>query len=58
MNSKSPYLKTDPEENNSEFLSYLVENGGPELQDYDKFTSIVNSLHNDEVDDFRVKSPG
>ena len=55
MNSKSPFLKNDPEENNSEFLKYLVENGGPELQDYDKFTSIVNSLNHDEVDDFRVK---
>ncbi len=55
MNSKTLFLKNDPEENNSEFLKYLVENGGPELQDYDKFTSIVNSLNHDEVDDFRVK---
>jgi len=55
MNSKTFFLKNDPEENNSEFLKYLVETGGPELQDYDKFTSIVNSLPNDEVDDFRVK---
>ena len=55
MNSKSLFLTNDPEENKSEFLTYLVENGGPELQDYDRFTSIVNSLDNAEVDDFRVK---
>ena len=26
------------------FLKYLVETGGPELWDYDKFTSVVDNL--------------
>lgn len=44
---------TDPEV--SEFLKYLIENGGPELQDYDKFTSLVNSVDSEDVDNFREK---
>src|SRR5450759_91627 len=55
MNSKSLFLKNDPEENNSEFLKYLIETGGPELLDYKQFTSIVNSLNIDEIEDFREK---
>jgi 2-polyprenyl-3-methyl-5-hydroxy-6-metoxy-1,4-benzoquinol methylase len=43
-----------PEEN-SEFLKYLVENGGPELHDYEEFTSIVNKLEPANVDSFRDK---
>jgi ubiquinone/menaquinone biosynthesis C-methylase UbiE len=39
----------------SEFLNYLIEKGGPELQDYEKFTSIVNSLEPADVDSFRQK---
>jgi hypothetical protein len=35
------------------FLKYLVEIGGPELHDYDAFTSIVNSLNPSYIDEFR-----
>ena len=35
------------------FLKYLVEIGGPELHDYDTFTSIVNSLNPFYIDEFR-----
>jgi len=35
------------------FLKYLVETGGPELWDYDKFTSVVDNLDPSQVDDFR-----
>jgi extracellular factor (EF) 3-hydroxypalmitic acid methyl ester biosynthesis protein len=55
MNNQPPILKNDLEEKISEFLEYLIENGGPELQDYDKFTSIVNRLIPDQVDIFREK---
>ena len=37
-------MENHEEQEVSEFLNYLIENGGPELQDYEKFTSIVNSL--------------
>ena len=37
----------------TEFLKYLINNGGPELQDYEKFTTIVNNLDPICVDDFR-----
>lgn len=36
-----------------EFVSYLIEKGGPEPQDYSKFTSIVNNLDFSEIADFR-----
>lgn len=36
-----------------EFINYLIEKGGPELQDYSEFTSIVNNLDTDDIDDFR-----
>jgi extracellular factor (EF) 3-hydroxypalmitic acid methyl ester biosynthesis protein len=41
------------EEKATAFLEYLVNNGGPELDDYERFTSIVNNLHQHEVDNFR-----
>lgn len=37
-----------------EFISYLIKKGGPEPDDYIKFTSIVNTLGNEEVDYFRT----
>jgi len=55
MNSKSLFLKNDPEENNSEFLNYLIENGGPEPEDYEEFASIVNNMNSADIDDFREK---
>jgi len=54
-NSKFLILKNDLDVEVSEFLDYLIENGGPELPDYDKFTSIVNNLEPVEIDDFRNK---
>jgi hypothetical protein len=53
MNTKPLVLNKDLEENISAFLKYLLKNGGPELQEYEKFTSIVNSLDASDVDDFR-----
>jgi extracellular factor (EF) 3-hydroxypalmitic acid methyl ester biosynthesis protein len=46
-------MNTDTEPEVSEFLNYLIEKGGPELQDYEKFTSIVNSVEPEDVDNFR-----
>jgi len=36
-----------------EFISYLIEKGGPEPHDYSKFTSIVNNLDFSEISEFR-----
>ncbi len=35
------------------FLTYLVDNGGPELRDYEEFTSLVNTLDPKYLDEFR-----
>jgi extracellular factor (EF) 3-hydroxypalmitic acid methyl ester biosynthesis protein len=35
------------------FIKYLVETGGPELHDFDKFTSIVNNIEEKSIDSFR-----
>jgi extracellular factor (EF) 3-hydroxypalmitic acid methyl ester biosynthesis protein len=55
MNSKPLILKNDLDDKVSEFLEYLLEYGGPKLQDYEKFTLIVNSLDPADVDEFREK---
>jgi hypothetical protein len=55
MNNTPLALTHDLQERISEFLDYLVENGGPELKDYELFTSIVNKLSPDEIDYFREK---
>lgn len=55
MNTKSLIMQNDTDPEVSEFLKYLIENGGPELQDYDKFTSLVNSVDSEDVDNFREK---
>jgi extracellular factor (EF) 3-hydroxypalmitic acid methyl ester biosynthesis protein len=39
----------------SEFLSFLIKKGGPDPQDYEIFTSIVNNLDPLYIDDFREK---
>jgi extracellular factor (EF) 3-hydroxypalmitic acid methyl ester biosynthesis protein len=39
----------------NEYLKFLIEKGGPEPSDYEKFTSIVNNLKLEEVDEFREK---
>lgn len=36
------------------FLYNLVKTGGPEIHDYTKFTSVINSLSPSQVDDFRL----
>jgi extracellular factor (EF) 3-hydroxypalmitic acid methyl ester biosynthesis protein len=41
------------ETDNKNFLKYLVESGGPELKDYDKFTSVIDNLSQEQVADFR-----
>jgi len=35
------------------FLKKLVESGGPELHDYEKFTSLIDNLNPARVEDFR-----
>ncbi len=35
------------------FLKSLVESGGPELEDYGKFTDLIDNLSPEQVDDFR-----
>jgi extracellular factor (EF) 3-hydroxypalmitic acid methyl ester biosynthesis protein len=51
--AKAPKFKNDHEEQVSEFLDYLIENGGPDPEDYEKFTSIVNEMNPSEIIDFR-----
>lgn len=36
------------------YLKDLIESGGPELHDYNKFTSVINCLSPSQVDDFRL----
>jgi hypothetical protein len=55
MNNKPNESKNDLDHKVSEFLQYLIENGGPEPYDYQKFTSIVNNLDFKNVEDFREK---
>ena len=55
MSINSIALQNNLDEKISEFLDYLLLNGGPELQDYEKFTSIVNKLLPNEVDYFRER---
>ena len=53
MKAKLSEVKTDPCVKVSEYLKFLINKGGPEPQDYEKFTSIINNLKPDEVDSFR-----
>ncbi len=39
----------------SDFINYLIKNGGPEPQEYEEFTSIANNLDPAGIDDFREK---
>ena len=43
----------DPDKESLNYLNYLVSIGGPELEDYEHFTSVVNNLEPDEINDFR-----
>jgi len=55
MNNRPLAIEKEQVQDVTDFLNHLIENGGPELQDYDKFTSIVNNLKSEEVDSFRQK---
>jgi hypothetical protein len=46
-------FKNDPDGKVSEFLNYLIENGGPEVHDYKEFTSVIDNLDPSDIDDFR-----
>jgi 2-polyprenyl-3-methyl-5-hydroxy-6-metoxy-1,4-benzoquinol methylase len=53
MNNKPLGNISYSEDKSSAFLKYLVNNGGPDLADYERFTSIVNNLVPDQIDNFR-----
>jgi extracellular factor (EF) 3-hydroxypalmitic acid methyl ester biosynthesis protein len=53
MNSRPIDSEKDIDLKVSEFLKVLIRNGGPDLHDYEEFTSIVNRLDESEVDNFR-----
>lgn len=53
MSKKLLELKKDLRSRNSEFISYLLENGGPAPEDYEQFISIVNNLDITEIEGFR-----
>jgi extracellular factor (EF) 3-hydroxypalmitic acid methyl ester biosynthesis protein len=55
MIAKTINVKNVIDDKVTDFLNYLIEKGGPEPQDYDEFTSIVNKLDTEEVDEFREK---
>ncbi len=55
MITKSIVMNNILDKKITDFLDYLLVNGGPELQDYEKFTSIVNKLKPEELGDFREK---
>ena len=53
MNRRPVEFKND--EKVSEFLDYLIKNGGPEPYDYEEFSSIINKLDPADINDFREK---
>jgi hypothetical protein len=53
MNNKTLGQSIVNVDKSTSFLEYLVKNGGPDLDEYERFTSIVNNLGPDEVDYFR-----
>ncbi len=55
MKNISPDKKNKQDENVSEFLKYLINKGGPEPQEYEMLTSIVNNLSPEEIEEFREK---
>jgi hypothetical protein len=55
MNTKPFIVENNQEPEVSDFLYNLIENGGPEFHEYEKFTSIVNNLDPADVDNFRQK---
>jgi hypothetical protein len=55
MNGNPLVSKTNYDDKSSDFLNNLIQKGGPEPQDYKKFTDIVNSLDSAGIDAFREK---
>lgn len=53
MNTNPLLMNPGPEPEVDDFLSDLIKKGGPEPQDYEKFTSLVNNLEPEEIDIFR-----
>jgi len=47
--------KNELDEKSSDFLHYLIKNGGPEPQHYEEFASIANNLDTAYIEDFREK---
>ena len=55
MNTKPIEFENDLDDKVLEFLDNLIKNGGPQPDEYEEFTSIVNNLTTEEVDCFREK---
>jgi extracellular factor (EF) 3-hydroxypalmitic acid methyl ester biosynthesis protein len=55
MNRKPLDWNYDFDEKRNEFIKFLIDNGGPEPSEYERFTSIVNDLKPEKVDDFRER---
>jgi 2-polyprenyl-3-methyl-5-hydroxy-6-metoxy-1,4-benzoquinol methylase len=55
MNRKPLEWSYGLDEKINDYLEFLIENGGPEPSEYEKFTSLVNNLKPEEVDDFRER---
>ena len=53
MNSNPIAVKKGLEEKASAFLKYIIANGGPQSHDYKEFSSVVDNLKSEEVEDFR-----
>ncbi|MBL7113622.1 MAG: class I SAM-dependent methyltransferase [Bacteroidales bacterium] len=46
-------IKNQISEGTLSFLRYLIRNGGPDMQDYEQFTNIVDNLDTHLIDNFR-----
>lgn len=55
MNRKPLEWSYGLDEKINDYLKFLIENGGPEPSEYEKFISLVNNLKPEEVDDFRER---
>jgi extracellular factor (EF) 3-hydroxypalmitic acid methyl ester biosynthesis protein len=55
MDNRPIEFKNELDEKVSEFLNYLIGNGGPDPHHYEEFTSIVNNLEPYEIDVFRER---
>jgi extracellular factor (EF) 3-hydroxypalmitic acid methyl ester biosynthesis protein len=53
MNKKALFIKNNKDKNSQEFINQVINNGGPESDEYEAFTTIVNRLEPDEIDHFR-----